>query len=95
MSYNFLSQRFRFSNNLYINDRYNKKPITLESNSNNINKSNNDENVNQKNYKTISNIDSIKKMEDIKNKYNQINVQKTIDSRIAYNKVFKFEKKIF
>ena len=98
MSYNFLSQRFRFSNrnlNLHINDRYNKKPITLESNSNNINKRNNDENVNQKHYKTISNIDSIKKMEDIKNKYNQINVQKKIDSRIAYNKVLNLKKKYF
>ena len=98
MSYNFLSQRFRFSNrnlNLYINDRYNKKPIILESNLNNINKNNNDENINQKSYKTISNIDSIKKMEDIKNKYNQINVQKTIDSRIAYNKVLNLKKKYF
>ena len=95
MSYNFLTQRFKFSNrnlNLHINDRYDKKPITLESN---LNNNNNDENANQKNYKTISNIDSIKKMEDIKNKYNQINVQKTIDSRIAYNKVLNLKKKYF
>lgn len=34
-------------------------------------------------------------MEDIKNKYNQINVQKTIDSRIAYNKVLNLKKKYF
>ena len=98
MSYNFLTQRFRLSNrnlNLHINDRYNTKPFTLESNSNNINKNNNDENVNQKNYKTISNFDSIKKMEDLKNKYNQINIQKTIDSRIAYNKVLNLKKKYF
>jgi hypothetical protein len=98
MSYNFLTQRFKLSNrnlNLHINDRYNKKPITLESTLNNINKSNNDENVNQKNYKTISNIDSVKRMEDIKNKYNQINFQKTIDSRIAYNKVLNLKKKYF
>ena len=101
MNYNFLTQRFRLSNrnlNLHINDRYNIKPIVSEGNLNNINKinkSNNDENINQKNYKTMSNIDSVKRMEDIKNKYNQINFQKTIDSRIAYNKVLNLKKKYF
>ena len=34
-------------------------------------------------------------MEDIKNKYNQINFQKTIDSRIAYNIVLKLKNKYF
>jgi hypothetical protein len=43
----------------------------------------------------MSNNDSVKRMEDIKNKYNQINYQKTIDSRIAYNKVLNLKKKYF
>ena len=83
--------------NFTLNDRYDKRTFTLTKDDN-INNNYNKKiikTISGKNIKTISISEAIKKMESLKKKYNRLNYQKQINSKIAYNMILKLKKKYF
>ena len=107
MSHNIFLQKFRSTNknpSLHINDRYFKISTNQGTLSNrlnsfnkniNNNKNNNNKNISEFNSKTISISEVIKKIENLKHKYNQINLQKKINSKMTYNKILYLKNKYF
>ena len=103
MNYDIFLKKFGYGNsfgNLTINDRYHKRSVTLTKDSKKIN-INNNHSINKtilgKNStlksKSISEV--IKKIENLKNKYNKINFQKQINSKIVYKKILNLKNKYF
>ena len=102
MSYNIFLQKLRNDENHFrnykLNDRYLKKAFTINNNTNKRNHNHTIKNTNTisvKNSKSISISEAIKKMETLKNKYNKINFQKQINSKIVYKKILKLKEKYF
>lgn len=99
MNYNIFLQKFEQGNrirNFPLNERYLKKNITLtkDSNRTNINSIYN-KTIPSKNSKSISISEAIKKIENLKKKYNKINFEKQINSKIVYKKILRLKNKYF
>ena len=99
MNYNIFLQKFGNDNhcrNYKMNDRYFKKAFTINNNTNKINYTiQNNNTVSGKNSKSISISEAIKKIENLKRKYNKLNFQKQINSKIVYKKILKLKEKYF
>ena len=99
MNYNIFLQKFEQGNrirNLPLNERYLKKNFTLTKDSNitNINSIYN-KTISSKSSKSISISEAIKKIENLKKKYNKLNFKKQINSKIAYKKILRLKNKYF
>ena len=99
MNYNIFLQKLGNDNhcrNYKMNDRYFKKAFTINNNINKINSTIQNNNiVSGKNSKSISISEAIKKIENLKRKYNKLNFQKQINSKIVYKKILKLKEKYF
>ena len=101
MSYNIFIQKGNYNHcrNFNMNDRYFKKAFTINNNTNKINltiqNNKNNNTISGKNTKSISISEAIKKIENLKNKYNKLNFQKQINSKFVYKKILKLKKKYF
>lgn len=98
MSYNIFLQKFGQGNhfrNFTINDRYNKRIYTLNQNSNKDNHKNiiNNKTISGKNLKSFSISEAIKKIENLKKKYNKLSLQKQINEKNIYKKILKLKGK--
>ena len=99
MNYNIFLQKFEQGNrirNLPLNERYLKKNFTLTKDSNitNINSIYN-KTISSKSSKSMSISEAIKKIENLKKKYNKLNFEKQINSKIAYKKILRLKNKYF
>ena len=100
MSYNlFLQKLSKDSNfrNFTLNERYSKRAFTLSENI--YQKTNNlktNKTISSKNnQKTISISEAIKKIENLKKKYNKLNYQNQINNKNIYEKILTLKKKYF
>ena len=97
MNYNIFLQRFGYGNrllNIPMNERYFKKSITLTKDSNitNYNKIFN-KTIPSKTTKSKSLSEAIKKIENLKKKYNKINFEKKKNEKMIYKKILKLKNK--
>ena len=97
MNYNIFLQRFGYGNklrNFSINERYLNKNMTLNKDPNisSFNKIFN-KTIPTKTIKSKTISEAIKKIENLKQKYNKISYQKTINDKMIYNKILRLKNK--
>ena len=97
--HNLFLQKFGYTNkNQNLQITYKKSfnlinNLNTIKNNNNNNNNNNNKNISGTNSKTISISEVIKKIESLKNKFNQINLEKKINTKMTYNKLLNLKKK--